>query len=177
MGRAAGTPVGSATPPPIVAKPSQQSRAWLIFGITGVLTLAIAVALGLAYANRRQAEFEMFFTCNSAGQEESVTISLVPSEQCVVLSGERPILETRGAEGDQPCIIVRSYGGPQLRPGASAVLQINSEAVSKPKRLYVGDVVQVNTGDHNHTFTFQGGNFVSAEQQPTSFESATSTIN
>lgn len=177
MGRAAGTPVASVTLPPIVAKPSQQSRVWLISGIIGVLTLVIAVALGLAYANRRQAEFEMFFNCGIAGQEESITITLDPNEQCVVLSGERPILETRGAEGDQPCIVVRSFGGPQLRPGASTGLQINSEAVSKPKRLCVGDVVRVNTNDQSHTFTFQGGNFVSAEQQPTSFESATTTIN
>lgn len=177
MERAAGTPVASVTAPPVVAKPSQQSRAWLISGVIGVLTLVIAVALGLAYANRRQAEFEMFFTCGIAGQEESITITLDPNEQCVVLSGERPILETRGAEGDQPCIVVRSFGGPQLRPGASAGLQINSEAVSKPKRLCVGDVVRVNTNDRSHTFTFQGGNFVSAEEQPTSFESATTTIN
>jgi hypothetical protein len=150
---------------------------WLISIVAVVLVLIVAVVLGLAFANRRQSDFEISLTCGLNGHQESITLAFDPNEQCVVLSGERPNLEARGAESDQPCILVRSFGGPQLRPGETTEVRLNGEPITKPKRLCVGDVVQINTSDHGRSFTFQGGNFVSGEEQPTSFESATTTIN
>ncbi len=174
--RAVGTPASGTTTPAITG-PSQPSRVVLILGGGVVLTLVIAVALGLAYINRRQSEFEMFLTSSVGGQAESITISLVPNEQCVVLGGDRPVLETLGAEDDQPSIVVSSLGGSQLRPGTLAEVRVNNDVVSKPKRLNAGDAIQVLHGGQSHTFTFQGGNFVSTVEQSASLESATSTIN
>ena len=150
---------------------------WLISAAAGALVMIVAVALGLAYAKRRQSEFEMSLICGLSGQEESIALAFDPTEQCVVLGGERPSLEVRGAEGDQPCIFVRSFGGPQLRPGTTTEVRLNGERISKAKRLCAGDVVQVNASDDSHTFTFQGGNFVSAEEPSASLESATTTTN
>lgn len=150
---------------------------WFISAAAGALVMVVAVALGLAYAKRRQSEFEMSLICGLSGQEESIALAFDPTEQCVVLGGERPSLEMRGAEGDQPCIFVRSFGGPQLRPGTTTEVRLNGERISKAKRLCVGDIVQVSTTDHSHTFTFQGANFVSAEEPSASLESATTTTN
>lgn len=174
---AADTTDGNAVSDTPVTTLPRMNPVWLISAAAGVLVLVVAVILGLAFANRRQSEFEMSLACGLTGQEESITLAFDPTEQCVVLGGERPSLEVRGAENDHPSIIVRHFGGPQLRPSATTEVRLNGEPISKAKRLCVGDVVQVTTGDRSHNFTFQGGNFVSAEEPSASFESATTTIN
>lgn len=160
-----------------IAKPNPLNRMLFAVSIAGALVLVVVVAFGLAYVNRRQADFEMLLTRSAEGRDESITIRIVPSEQCVVLNGDKLRLETKGAQDNQQCIVVRAFGGPVLLPGDLHPVSLNGEPLSTRKRLHTGDVIRISDGEHNHTFTFQGGNFVSPDEQAASLESTISTIN
>ena len=159
----------------IISDSPRRNLAWILVALVVLLVLSAAVVIGVAYANRSQSEYEIILTCGSES-EENLTFALSPSEQCVVLKS-KPGLESRGAEGDQPCIVVRLFGGPQVRPGGAAAILLNNEPVSTPRSLNAGDVIDIGHGDSRYSFTFQGGNFVSLEEPSASFESATTTLN
>ena len=159
------------------AKQPRTKLVWLGFAGATLLALIVAVTLGLAFVNRRGSEFEMLLKYGSTDREQTINLSFDSREQCVILDADRPSVEARGAEGDQPCIIVLPLSGPQLCIGTAVGVRLNDEPILKPKRLHAGDVIQISTADRNQRFVFQAGNYVSAEEQPAPFESPTTTIN
>jgi len=145
----------------------------LILGVVGVLVMAGVVALVVMFAAGRQGEFEMTLAYGTEGREETVTLTFDKNDQCVLLHEEKPALETRGGVGELPCIVVKSFGGPQLRPGTSAQIRLNGEGLSTRRRLGVGDVIEVQMPDHCTRVVFHGGNFVSTDEQGSALQSAT----
>ena len=162
-----------AAPLVVTIEPQRARLSPLILGVVGVLVLAGVVALVVMFATGRQGEFEMTLACGTEGREETVTLTFDKNDQCVLLHEEKPALETRGAEGEFPCIVVKSFGGPQLCPGTSAQIRLNGEGLSTRRRLGVGDVIEVQMPDRCARVVFHGGNFVSADEQGSALQSAT----